>query len=43
MILTKKFFQRTFLIKWGQLYSNHYDILGIDQGASQQEIKTKYF
>lgn len=43
MILTKKFSQGAFLIKIRQYYSSHYDTLGIDEGASQQEIKAKYF
>ncbi len=43
MILAKKFGQGAFFIKMRHYYSSHYDTLGIEQGASQQEIKAKYF
>lgn len=43
MILAKKFSQGAYFIKIRHYYSSHYDTLGIEVGASQQEIKTKYF
>lgn len=42
MILTKKLRWNTIFWRVGVSYS-HYDALGVDEGASQQEIRRKYY
>lgn len=42
MILTKKLVLTTIFWRVGVSYS-HYDALGVDEGASQQEIRRKYY
>ena len=43
MLIRKNIGKLTLLVKISMSYHNLYDVLGIDNGASQQEIKAKYY
>lgn len=43
MLIRKKIGNLSLLLKLNQSYHNLYDVLELDHGASQQEIKSKYY
>ena len=43
MIVKKNIVNLSLLLRLSHRYHNLYDVLGIDNGASHQEIKTKYY
>lgn len=43
MLIRKNIGKLTLLVKISMSYHNLYDVLGVENGASQQEIKAKYY
>lgn len=43
MLIRKNIGNLSLLLKLRKSYHNLYDVLGVDHGASQQEIKAKYY
>ncbi len=43
MIITKNIGSLCLLLRLSHRYHNLYDVLGVENGASQQEIKAKYY
>lgn len=43
MLIRKKIGNICLLLRFNNSYHNLYDVLGVENGASQQEIKAKYY